>query len=318
MPLPERTTTQDTTASAPLRSVLKMNGLGNDFVMVDARGRAVHLTGKTIRQIADRRAGPGCDQLIVLGPSSNGADVFMRIFNANGEEVEACGNGARCVAWVLMEEGQTHQCTIETQAGILDASRQGDRIIVDLNVPRFSWEQIPLSEAFADTRGIELQIGPAQNPTLKLPSVVNLGNPHAVFWVDDPYAIDLERIGPLVEGHPLFPQGTNVSLAKVVADGHIVARVFERGAGLTQACGTAAAAMGVCAARLRYTRREVTVSLPGGDLFVCWRASDDHVLLGGPVTYEGFVTLKAEHALSFAPDQGQQTEHSGRGLAKDP
>jgi diaminopimelate epimerase len=272
----------------------KMNGLGNDFVVLDARSRALALSPEAVRAIADREAGIGCDQLIALEPSSR-ADVFMRIFNADGGEVGACGNAARCVAaLVAAERGQFH-VSIETESGVLGAVVNDDgTVTIDMNAPRFAWNEIPLSEPFHDTRRIELQIGPIDDPVLHSPSVVNVGNPHCLFFVEDVEAHDLARFGPMLEHHPLFPERANISLVQVLGPEAIRVRTWERGAGLTRACGTAACAAAVAAARRKLIGRKVTVSLPGGDLQIEWRESDGHILMTGPyaLDYEG--TLPAE------------------------
>ena len=265
----------------------KMNGLGNDFVVLDARGGAPAPGRAQVQAIADRRSGIGCDQLIVLEqPRAAGADVFMRIFNADGSQVDACGNASRCVAALLAAETGRQEVAIETNAGLLLAQVNGNTATVDMGVPRFDWQQIPLSEAFADTTGIELQVGPIDAPILHTPSVVNVGNPHAVFWVADVDDYDLGRIGPLLEYHPIFPQRANISLAQVITADRIRLRVWERGAGLTRACGTAACAVAVAAARKGLCGREVTVELPGGPLQIHWREGDDHMLMTGPWALE--------------------------------
>ncbi len=265
----------------------KMNGLGNDFVVVDRRTVPVSLTAEQVMRIADRATGPGCDQFIALERSPAGADVFMRIVNADGGEVESCGNAARCVASVVARELGRDTVSIETRGGLLSARvNASGSVTVDMGRPRFAWNEIPLSEEFRDTRAIELQVGPIDAPVLHSPSVVNVGNPHVIFWVDDMDAHDLARIGPLIEHHPLFPQRVNVSLAQVTDRDTLDLRVWERGVGLTRACGTAACAAAVAAARKRLTGRSVAVGLPGGTLHVEWREADDHILMTGPATHE--------------------------------
>jgi len=269
----------------------KMNGLGNDFVVVDARSRAVELTPEAVRAIADRKEGIGCDQLIALQPSTK-ADVFMRIWNADGGEVAACGNAARCVAGLIAEEQGRPQVTIETEDQVLGAAVAGDgSITIDMGVPRLAWDEIPLAEPFHDTRRIELQAGPIDAPVLHSPAVVNVGNPHALFFVDDVEAIDLGRIGPMLEHHPLFPERANISVVQVLSPEHVKICTWERGAGLTRACGTAACASAVAAIRRDLTGRKVKVTLPGGDLVIEWRESDGHVLMTGPyaLDFEGML-----------------------------
>ena len=270
-------------------SFRKMNGLGNDFVVFDARPRALTLGPDAVRAIADRKEGIGCDQIIALEPSSK-ADVFMRIWNADGGEVGACGNAARCVAALVAAERGTPKVSIETESGVLGAVVNGDgSVTIDMGAPRFAWDQIPLAEPFHDTRRIELQIGPIDDPVLHSPSVVNVGNPHCLFFVEDVNAHNLARFGAMLEQHPLFPERANISLVQVLAPDAIKVRTWERGAGLTRACGTAACAAAVAAARRELTRRKVRVTLPGGDLLIEWRESDGHILMTGPyaLDFEG-------------------------------
>ncbi len=266
----------------------KMNGLGNDFLVFDARTGTPRLAPAEIAALADRKTGIGFDQMITIERSSAGADAFMRIDNADGGEVSACGNATRCIGWVLLQETGKAKVTIETRAGLLYASDTGEPelVTVDMGLPRFAWNEIPLAEPFADTRAIELQIGPIDAPILHSPSCVSMGNPHAIFWVDDVEAYDLERIGPLLENHPVFPERANISLAHVTADDALTLKVWERGVGLTRACGTGACAAAVSSARTRRTGRRVTVTLPGGDLLIHWRPEDDHVMMTGAVETE--------------------------------
>ncbi|WP_261968102.1 diaminopimelate epimerase [Prosthecodimorpha staleyi] len=263
----------------------KMNGLGNDFLVFDARRDPVRLTADEILRLADRKTGIGFDQMITLEPSGAGADAFMRIHNADSSEVSACGNATRCVGWLLMQEKGSAAASIETRAGLLYASDAGEPelITVDMGEPKFDWRDIPLAEEFRDTRAIELQIGPIDAPILHSPAVVNMGNPHAIFWVDDVEAYDLAKLGPMLEHHPIFPERANISLAQVTGPDSLILKVWERGAGLTRACGTGACAAAVAAARTRRTGRRVRVTLPGGDLVITWRESDNHVMMTGPV-----------------------------------
>jgi diaminopimelate epimerase len=267
----------------------KMNGLGNDFVVLDARAGPLPLGPETLRLIADRREGVGCDQIIALEPSRK-ADVFMRIWNADGGEVGACGNAARCVAALIAAERGSPQTSIETESGVLAARIEDDgKVTIDMGRPRFAWNEIPLAEPFHDTRRIELQIGPIEAPVLHSPSVVNVGNPHALFFVEDVDAHDLGRFGPMLEHHPLFPERANISLVQVLGPNHLKVRTWERGAGLTRACGTAACAAAVAAARRELAGRKVETTLPGGDLSIEWRESDGHILMTGPyaLDFEG-------------------------------
>lgn len=266
----------------------KMNGLGNDFVVFDARQKPVKLSADQIRHVADREKGIGCDQVIVIAPPrSDGVDAMMVIYNAEGGEVDACGNATRCIAAQLSDETGRADTVIETNAGVLRAHRDGDLVSVDMGTPKLDWEQIPLAEEFRDTRGIELQIGPIDAPVLHTPSVVNVGNPHAIFWVKDLDAYDLGRLGPLLENHPIFPERANISLARIDSPTEVTIRVWERGAGLTRACGTAACAVGVAAVRKQFTERKVTVNLPGGPLVIEWREEDGHVIMSGPFSFDG-------------------------------
>lgn len=265
----------------------KMNGLGNDFVMIDARLRSVPISAAIAGAIADRSAGAGCDQLIVLEPSSR-ADVFMRVINADGSEVGACGNAARCVALLLSPDLGRNELSIETNSGILSARVAADGLVrVDMGRPRFAWHQIPLSQPFSDTVAIDLRHPLPDGRVLSAPSAVSVGNPHCIFWVnDDPDSYGLEAFGPALENHPLFPERANISLAKVLSRTAIKLRVWERGAGLTLACGTAACATAVAAARAGKTARQVEVRLPGGILSIEWREADDHILMTGPAEFE--------------------------------
>jgi diaminopimelate epimerase len=220
-------------------------------------------------------------------PRTPGTDAFIRIFNNDGSEAGACGNGMRCVASLVSGENGKAALTFETAAGILNCARNADgTFTVDMGKPRFAWNEIPLAEEFRDTRAIELQIGPIDKPILHSPSVVSMGNPHAIFWVDDVNAYDLPRFGPLLENHPMFPERANITLAHIVSRDHIVIRTWERGAGLTKACGSAACATAVAAARLKRTNRKVKITLPGGDLVIEWRERDDHVLMTGAAEFE--------------------------------
>jgi diaminopimelate epimerase len=267
---------------------LKMNGLGNEIVVVDMRRETGAVSPAEARAAAQPNGAP-YDQLMTLhAPRTPGTDAYVRIYNNDGSEAGACGNGMRCIADVLFKETGKGALTFETQAGLLNCWKGETPLVstVDMGKPRFAWNEIPLAEEFQDTRAIELQIGPIDKPILHSPSVLSMGNPHAIFWVDDVEAYDLGKIGPLLENHPLFPERANISLAQVKSREHIVIRTWERGAGLTKACGSAACAAAVAAARLRRTGRKVTVTLPGGDLAIEWRERNDHVLMTGPVAYE--------------------------------
>jgi diaminopimelate epimerase len=271
----------------------KMNGLGNDFAVIDARRSALSADAVLARGLADRRTGPGCDQVIVLEPSAR-ANVFMRILNADGSEVDACGNATRCVAGLLAGETGRGEIAVETRAGLLFAAVSGDgTVTVDMGRPRFAWDEIPLSRPFEDTSAIDFTVAAGPAGPLGSPSVINVGNPHCIFWVDDPGAYPLGEVGPRVEHDPLFPERVNVSLARVTSADSLLLSVWERGTGLTKACGTAACAAAVAAARKGFTGRNVVVTLPGGNLGVEWRPADDHILMTGPweLNYEGVFEL---------------------------
>ena len=270
-------------AAIPFR---KMNGLGNDFVVINARQKPLAISEEQARAIADRKSGVGCDQLIVMEKSDQ-ADVTMRIWNAEGGEVESCGNASRCIADIIMTETGRDTATIMTKGGFLAARKAGALLVtIDQGKPKFAWDQIPLSEKFADTRHIELSVGPLDAPLMHSPSVVNVGNPHCIFWVKDLAVANLGKVGPMLEYHPLFPQRTNVEMAKVVARDHVMVNVWERGAGLTKACGTAACAVMAAGFRIRIIDAKCRVTLPGGDLFMAVNEANGHVLMTGPVAYE--------------------------------
>ncbi len=266
---------------------VKMNGVGNEIVVVDLRAGAAAISPEEARAAASP-AGAPYDQLMALyPPRTPGTEAFIRIYNNDGLEAGACGNGMRCVADLVSKESGKSALTFETTSGILNCWKGADgQFTVDMGAPKFAWNEIPLAEEFRDTRAIELQIGPIDKPVLHSPSVVNMGNPHAIFWVDDVNAYDLARFGPLLENHPIFPERANITLAHIVSREHIVIRTWERGAGLTKACGSAACAAAVAAARFKRSNRKVTVTLPGGELTIDWRESDGHVLMTGPVQFE--------------------------------
>jgi diaminopimelate epimerase len=266
------------------RDFVKMNGLGNEIVIVDLRDSPRPVEAAEARAAAGQEP---YDQLMVLYPPRAATDALVRIYNNDGSEAGACGNGMRCVASLVSAATGKDRLTFETAAGLIPCWRESNGLFtVDMGRPRFRWNEIPLAEEFPDTRAIELEIGPRGAPILHSPSVVSMGNPHAVFWVDDPSTYDLAKIGPLLEHHPMFPERANITLAAIPSRDHLVIRTWERGAGLTKACGSAACAAAVAAARLRRTCRLTTVTLPGGDLGIEWRDTDDHVLMTGPVEYE--------------------------------
>ncbi len=241
-----------------MRRFHKMHGLGNDFVVIDARERAVGISAAQARAIADRHTGIGCDQLILVEPSTH-ADARMRIWNADGGEVGACGNAARCVALLLGGESR-----IETGGGTISGDAAADAVTIDMGVPRFGWDEVPLAYAM-DTAAL-----PVGWEALERPVAVNVGNPHVVFFVADTDAVDLARLGPLIERDPLFPDRVNVGVATIQARDRLRLRVWERGAGLTRACGTGACAAAVAAIRAGHCDGRIAVALPGGTLEITW------------------------------------------------
>jgi diaminopimelate epimerase len=257
--------------AAMRRRFLKMHGLGNDFVIFDAREAPVEMDEGRARALADRRTGIGCDQLIVLEPSET-ADVRMRIWNADGGEVESCGNASRCVAALI-----GGNCTIETAGGLLAASASGEAATVDMGEPRFGWDEIPLAYPM-DTADMPVGWG-----ELREPAAVNVGNPHVVFFVDDVEAVPLDRLGPEIEQDPLFPERVNVDVASL-EDGAVRLRVWERGAGLTRACGTGACATAVAAIRRKLAASPVEIRLPGGALTVDWTPGGT-IRMSGPAAH---------------------------------
>ncbi|HEX4740553.1 MAG TPA: diaminopimelate epimerase [Caulobacteraceae bacterium] len=260
---------------------VKMNGLGNDFVVVIAEDRPFAPSPDQVRAIADRASGVGCDQLIAVARSDRAA-VNMRIWNADGGEVGACGNASRCVAWLAMESMGLDRVRLETPKGLLDAWRVGERIVtVDMGPPRFEWSEIPLSRR-VDTRQLPIEV----TLDLRNPGAVSMGNPHVVFFVMDLDRIAIDEVGPMMERHPLFPQRTNVGFAEIREHDRIRLKVWERGAGLTQACGTGACAALVAAHRRGLVDRAAMVELDGGELEIDWSEVDDHVRMTGPVSIE--------------------------------
>jgi len=277
------------------RPFIKMHGLGNDVVILDARTEALPLSADAARWIADRRLGVGCDQVVVIEPPANGrADVFLRFYNADGGEAQACGNGTRCVAALLMDDAGAEHIAMETVAGLLAGTRAADgRVSVDMGPAKTEWQEIPLARA-GDTLHVDLALGPLTDPV-----AVNMGNPHAVFFVPDVAAIDIETLGPKLEHDPIFPERANIGIAQVIGPDTLRLRVWERGAGLTQACGSGACAAAVAAIRRGLTGRTVALDLDGGPIEITWRETDGHVLMTGPVATAFTGTLDLD-----TPDQG--------------
>jgi diaminopimelate epimerase len=272
-----------TVISKSMIPFVKMHGAGNDFVILDRRTQA--LPPLDWRRLADRHKGIGCDQMIVLErPRDAQAEAMMRIYNADGSESASCGNASRCVGRLLLRESGKERVGIETLAGIVTAQASGKEewVTVDMGAPRWEWHEIPLAEA-CDALHLSIEEG-----ELRDPAGVSMGNPHMVFFVEDLNGVPLERLGPLLERHPLFPERANVSVAQMRGE-EIFLRVYERGAGLTLACGTAACAALVTAHRRGLTGRSACVTLPGGTLLIAWRVEDDHVLMTGEaaLSYEG-------------------------------
>ena len=259
-------------------SFLKMHGLGNDFVVLDARARPIDLPAERISAIADRRLGVGCDQLIVLEPpTERDADVFMRIYNPDGGEAGACGNATRCVASVLMAERDTGQVTVQTVSGLLESEKVGDGIIaVDMGPAKLDWRDIPVAGA-CDTNHLPVGAGPLQDPV-----GTSMGNPHATFFVDDLAGIPLADLGPKLEHDPFFPERANIGVAQIVSRDRLKLRVWERGAGLTLACGSGACAAVVAASRRGLVDRKADVLLAHGSLGIEW-LRDGHVMMTGGI-----------------------------------
>lgn len=267
------------------RTFRKMHGLGNDFVIVDARQSPFPLSTQQAAAIADRRQGVGCDQLIVLepiGPDDGSADLFMRIYNNDGTEAEACGNATRCVASLLFAEKNSSKAVIRTLNGNLPCSAASDDLVtVDMGPAYLAWDEVPLAREM-DTLQLDLTVGPLSGPT-----ALSVGNPHAVFIIDDPetdlFALPLEELGPQIEHHPLYPNRTNVQLVQPLARDHLRQRIWERGAGITLASGSGACAAIVGAVRRGVCDHKARIDQPGGTLYMEWRQEDGHVLMTGPV-----------------------------------
>ena len=257
---------------------VKMHGLGNDFVVLDDRDGSLAIDRVRAAAIADRRRGVGCDQVLILKPANDpGADVFMEIRNVDGTEAEACGNGTRCVASLIMDEKGADALDVETVVGIRPVTRDANgHVSVDMGPPGINWAEIPLAHE-ADTLHIEFENAPLSDGV-----GVNMGNPHVVFFIDDAETVELENIGPPMEHHSLLPMRANIELVSQLGSNKLRVRVWERSSGITQACGSGACAVGVAANRRGLTGRKVEVVLDGGSLFTEWRENDGHVLMAGP------------------------------------
>ena len=264
----------------------KMHGLGNDFVVIDQRYSNKPLDPSLIPILGNRRRGIGFDQLLTILPAKDDGDIFLKINNPDGSEAEACGNGTRCVADLIMEEGNFSKITIETKAGSLICQRDSnENITVNMGKVKTNWDDIPLSK-FTDTLQVTLENAPFTNCTC-----VNIGNPHAVFFCDNTDAINLDEVGPILEKHSMFPQGANIEFATVETRKKIRMRVWERGAGITEACGSGACAVLVAAVRNELTERNAEVSLDGGNLNIEWTDSGS-ILMTGPtkISFQGEIT----------------------------
>lgn len=265
-----------------------MNGLGNDFVVVDLRASPQRIDPDDVKEIADRKSGIGCDQFIAI---EKGALPVMSIWNADGSKVEACGNAARCIASILLAEQTDLSVDFQTDGGVITGwAKTPSSISIDMGEPKLRWKQIPLAEQMDDTRFVDVKLGPIDNPVLWGPAAVNMGNPHCIFFVDNAEEQALDKFGPMIEYHPLFPEQVNVSIAEVRGKDHLRLRVWERGVGITKACGTAACAAAVAAHQRRLVGRLVTVEMDGGMLEIEWR-DDNHVIMTGPYELEFEGTL---------------------------
>ena len=261
---------------------LKMHGAGNDFVVLDLRQASWRVDPGLARALANRRTGVGCDQVISLEPTERG-DVFMRIHNPDGSEAQACGNATRCIASLIFAENGQNSAVIETVAGLLQSRMTDDGWIeVDMGPAYLDWRDIPLAHEM-DTLSLDLSLEPAAGPRLAEPCAVGMGNPHAVFFVDDMDAIDIPAVGPILEHHALFPERANIGFVQMTGADAFRLRVWERGAGLTLACGSGACAALVAAHRRGKCGRRARLALDGGALVIEWRAEDGHVLMSGPV-----------------------------------
>ena len=261
-----------------MAAFLKMHGLGNDFVVFDARDRAVALSPAQAKALADRRFGIGCDTVVLIGPGSAEVDASLRFFNADGSEVEACGNASRCVARLLMDERGLKTVKLNTRGGMIACTDAGKGLVAaDMGAARLEWEEIPMAEA-RDTRQFGLSLDGTAIPA----SAVSMGNPHCVIFVPDADTTPVAALGPRVENHPLFPKRVNAEFVSIMADGRLRMRVWERGIGITLACGTGACASLVAAARLGKSGRKADVVLDGGVLNIEWREDDGHVIMTGP------------------------------------
>jgi diaminopimelate epimerase len=272
-----------------MTAFLKMHGLGNDFVVFDARDGAVALSPAQAKAVADRRFGIGCDTVVIIGPGGADADASLRFLNGDGGEVESCGNATRCIARLLMDERGLSRVRLATRAGLLVCTDAGKGLVAaDMGPARLAWNEVPLAEP-RDTLNFDLDVEGHKLPA----SAASMGNPHCILFVPDAEQAPVAALGSRIESHPLFPQRTNVEFVSLAAPDRLRMRVWERGVGITLACGTGACAVAVAAARLGKTGRKVDVVLDGGTLQIEWRESDGHVIMTGPsaLVYRGQVDL---------------------------
>ncbi|WOS62649.1 diaminopimelate epimerase [Sinorhizobium fredii] len=293
----------------------RMNGLGNKILVVDMRGRKDRVTPEAAIALSADPATEFDQIMAIHDPKASGTDAWIDIVNSDGSMAQACGNGTRCVVQALAAETGKKAFIFHTVAGLLEAKEHDDGTIsVDMGLPRFDWNEIPLAEEFHDTRRIELQIGPIDEPVLHSPSVASMGNPHAIFWVEnDVWSHELDRFGPLLENHPIFPERANISIARVRSRREMDLRTWERGAGLTLACGSAACAAAVSGVRTGQTDRTVTVNVPGGPLSIEWRERDNHVIMTGPAQWEWSGTVDPATG-AFQRDEVTAGESGARAL----
>jgi diaminopimelate epimerase len=276
------------------RPFVKMNGAGNAITILDLRGTALSVSAAEARAIAQNRTTAFDQLMVIFDPHSKESDGFMRIFNTDGSESSACGNGTRCVSWHMLQDQTKDHLVLETKSGRLDCRREAEfAFTIDMGMPRFAWQEIPLSRAVSNIDHIDFSYTTTNGKLLSDPAGVNMGNPHAIFFVENVEAYALDVNGPILEHDSLFPERANISLVHIIDRGHIIQKVWERGAGLTLACGSGACAAVVASSRRNLTERQVRVSLPGGDLVIHYRASDSHVLMTGPVEFEHRGTFDA-------------------------
>ena len=280
--------------------IFKMNGLGNQIVVADLRQHGGGLSSVQVRIVAEYPRTKFDQLMVLLPPCTAGTEALVKIYNTDGSEAEACGNGMRCVAKIASDGLQPMK--FETAAGILNASfTDSGSITVDMGRPKFLWQDIPLRDEFHDTTKIELQIGPLDKPVLHSPSVCNMGNPHAVFWVEDIDDLALDKFGPMLEHHPIFPDRANITVAKVLRPDHVRTRTWERGVGLTEACGSAACAVLACGVRTERLARQAKVSVPGGDLMIVWPSEESGIQMTGPaeLEYRGTARIASDRDLAL-------------------